>query len=102
MITSYFVFIHRPGPNWLTGKPIMEQPLDGHFQYISQLQEQGMLILGGGFLDNTGALGVIVADNIEQAKDIIFKDPAVKKKIVTTEIHPWFVTVSGCIKMDET
>lgn len=45
MDTHYYVFIHRPDPNWLAGKPIAEQPLAGHFRYMSHLQSRQKLVL---------------------------------------------------------
>lgn len=96
MDTQYYVFIHRPGPNWLAGKPIAEQPLAGHFQYMNHLQSQRKLVLGGGFLDGSGAMGVLMADDMEQARSLVNGDPAVRDGIVTTEVHPWLVTVPGC------
>ncbi|MBK9748507.1 MAG: hypothetical protein IPO91_17270 [Chloroflexi bacterium] len=96
----YYVFIYRPGPNWLPGKPINEQPLTGHFEYMSRLQAQGKLMIGGGFVDNSGAMGVFLAEDIEQARDIVFADPVVRDKIVTAEVHPWLVTVPGCVGME--
>lgn len=97
MTTLYYVFIHKPGTNWLVGKPIGEQPLEGHFRYMEQLQVQGILVLGGGFLDGSGALGVLLAENLEQAHLFISNDPAIQEGIVTTEVHPWLVTVPGCV-----
>jgi uncharacterized protein len=98
METNYYAFIHSPGPNWLTDQPITKQPLTGHFQYMSRLEAEGKLILGGGFTDGSGAMGVLQVSNLEEACEIIENDPAVKDGIVTAQIHPWYVTVVGQIK----
>lgn len=98
METEYFVFLHRPGPNWLDGKPITEQPLDEHFQYMNELEKAGKLSLGGGFLDSAGAMGVLRTESIGEAQSLVDHDPAVMNGIVTTEVHPWFVTVGGDIR----
>jgi uncharacterized protein YciI len=98
MQTNYYVFLHVPGPNWLSGKPITEQPLGGHFQYMTQLEAQRILVLGGGFLDGSGAMGVLVADSLAEAESLVNNDPAVREQIVTTTVHPWFVTVGGSIE----
>jgi uncharacterized protein YciI len=97
METDYHVFIHRPGPNWLTDRPITEQPLEGHFGHMTRLEEQGILVLGGGFLDGAGAMGVIRTDSLTEAETIVASDPAVRDGIVTAEVHPWFVTMGGSI-----
>jgi uncharacterized protein YciI len=101
IVELYYVFIYRPGPNWLHGKPINEQPLTGHFEYMSHLQKEGILILGGGFLDNTGAMGIFLSEDIEHAQDIVSADPVVRDKIVTATVHPYLVSVPGCIGVEE-
>ena len=102
MHTDYFVFLHRPGPNWLEGKPITEQPLAQTFDYMDALETSGRLVLGGGFLDGAGAMGVLKVGNLGEAQSLIEKDPAVKTGIVLAEVHPWFVTVGGEVMISET
>lgn len=98
MKTQYFVFLHRPGPNWLKEKPVHEQPLEGHFQYMAQLSGSKILVLGGGFLDHSGAMGVLKAGSLDEAETLVAEDPAVCDGIVKTSVHPWFVTVGGTIE----
>lgn len=98
METNYFVFLFSPGTNWLKDKPIEEQPLQDHFQYMTKLESEGTLILGGGFLDGTGAMGVLKVESLESAKEIVAKDPAVVDGLVTATVHPWFVTVGGSVE----
>jgi uncharacterized protein len=98
MNTNYFVFIYKPGPNWLPDKPITEQPLAGHFHYMSQLETEGQLVVGGGFVDGSGAMGVVRMSNLAAAETLIANDPVVKDDIVTATVHPWFVTVAGTIE----
>jgi uncharacterized protein YciI len=97
METEYFVFIHRPGPKWIEGASIADQPLSGHFAYMTELEHDGSLIVGGGFLDGAGAMGVLRAESQAAAEQIAHADPAVRDGIVTTEVHPWFVTVTGAV-----
>jgi uncharacterized protein YciI len=92
--TPYFVFIHRPGPHWLPGKPILAQPLEAHFAYMERLEGLGKLVLGGGFLDNAGAMGILECKNLEEAEALCQADPAVRAQIVIVEVHPYFVTVN--------
>lgn len=98
MKTEYYVFLHVPGPNWVKDKPIHEQPLDGHFAYMSHLVSEEKLVVGGGFLDGTGAMGVLRCASLEEATEIVRQDPAVRDEIVTSEVHAWFVTVPGTIR----
>lgn len=101
MKTKYYVFLHVPGPNWLTGKPITEQPLTNHFRYMTQLESEGKLVLGGGFLDGSGAMGVLIAKSQTEAENIIANDPAVNEQIVKVTVHPWYVTVANPIELSE-
>lgn len=95
MDTEYYVFIHKPGPNWLRGKPVNEQPLSGHFEYMTKLEHENVLVLGGGFTDNSGAMGILRARNIAEAEKTVNADPAVQEGIVVTEVHPYYITVVG-------
>ncbi len=97
MKTEFYVFIHRPGPKWVQGKSVKEQPLSGHFEYMTKLENDNKFVLGGGFIDNSGAMGVLRASNIAEAEEMVKSDPAVVDGIVETEVHPYFVTVVGNI-----
>lgn len=98
MKTDYYVFIYLPGPNWLTNQPITKQPLAGHFQYMNRLEAEEKLVLGGGFTDNSGAMGMLLASGLKEAREIIENDPAIKEGIVIAQIHPYYVTVAGKIQ----
>lgn len=101
METEYYVFLHSPGPNWLDGEPITAQPLAGHFEYMSQLEAEKKLVLGGGFTDNSGSMGVLQVSSLSVAQEIVDNDPAVKDSIVTAEVHAWYVTVAGQVKLSD-
>src|SRR5688572_30368617 len=38
--TTYLV-VYRPGPSWLPGKPVTEQPLKEHGRYMIELYTKG-------------------------------------------------------------
>ncbi len=101
METKYYVFLYSPGPNWLEAKPITEQPLANHFRYMSQLETERKLILGGGFLDNSGAMGVLRVASLAEAQEIVENDPAVRDGVVTVEVRPWCVTVAGQVERSD-
>jgi uncharacterized protein YciI len=86
---STFIVIYRPGPAWLAGKPVKEQPLKEHGAYILGLHERGMLKLGGGFSDDTGGAAVFEAESMEAAQAVVAADPAVVAKVMVPELHPW-------------
>ena len=37
-IYEYFVVLYRPGPGWLEGKTIREQPISEHVGYMKKLK----------------------------------------------------------------
>ena len=84
-----FIVIYKPGPGWLPGKSLREQPLQEHGKYVFSLHAQGVLKLGGPFADDAGGATVIEAADDAEAKAIVAKDPAVVAQIFVTEVHPW-------------
>jgi hypothetical protein len=49
-----YLVIYRPGPAWVTGKSVMEQPLQEHGKYMLSLYMKGSMKLAGPFADNAG------------------------------------------------
>jgi uncharacterized protein len=84
-----FLVIYRPGPAWLAGKPISEQPLKEHGKYMLGLYVQGWMKLAGPLKDNAGGAVVLEVAHESQAKAIVAEDPAVKSGIFVYEMHPW-------------
>lgn len=94
---EYFVFVYRPSSAWLPNRSILQQPLEGHFDYMEELQQGGVLCLGGPFKDDAGAFGIIQATDFESASAIILNDPAVRDEVVEFELHPWHPSVPGTV-----
>lgn len=67
-----------------------EQPLAEHGEYLRYLYQQGILIEGGPYLDDSGGILLIRADNLDMAWEIVEADPAVINEIFLPEVHPWF------------
>jgi uncharacterized protein YciI len=86
--TTYIV-IYRPGPGWIPGKPVTEQPLKEHGKYILSLYKNGVLKFAGPFTDNAGGAAVFEAESEDAAKAVVAADPAVTSKIFLYELHPW-------------
>jgi uncharacterized protein YciI len=84
-----FLVIYRPGPAWLPGKPVSQQPLKGHGSYMLSLYTQGTLKFAGPFMDDTGGAVMLEVDTESQAKDLVANDPAVKSGVFVHELHPW-------------
>jgi uncharacterized protein len=86
--TTYLV-VYRPGPSWLPGKPLAEQPLKEHGRYMIELYGKGTLKMAGPFLDDSGGAMVVEADTEAGAKAIVAADPAVVGGIMLADLRPW-------------
>lgn len=84
-----FLVIYRPGPSWLVGKSVSEQPLKEHGKYMLSLYVKGSMTLAGPLTDNAGGAVVLAVANESEAKAIVTEDPAVKAGIFIYEMHPW-------------
>jgi uncharacterized protein YciI len=86
---TMFLVIYRPGPSWLVGKPVSEQPLKEHAKYMLSLYVKGSMKLAGPLTDNAGGAVVLAVADDSEAKAIVTEDPAVKAGIFIYEMHPW-------------
>lgn len=84
-----FLIIYRPGSAWLPGKPLSEQGLGEHFQYMLDLYEQGALKQAGPFTDDSGGALILEVADASAAQAVVASDPAVKANKMTPEIRPW-------------
>ena len=84
-----YLVLYRPGPKWLTGKSVMEQPLKDHGKYMLSLYIKGSMKLAGPLTDNAGGAVLLEVGNEAEAKAIVTNDPAVRSGIFVYEMHPW-------------
>src|SRR5579862_6636848 len=86
---STYLVVYRPGPTWLPGKSVQEQPLLEHGRYMVSPYRRGVLKLAGPFSDNGGGAVVFEAKNDDEANSVVAADPAVASHIFLYELHPW-------------
>jgi len=84
-----YLVLYRPGPAWLTGKSVMEQPLKEHGKYMLSLYIKGSMKLAGPLTDDAGGAVLLEVSNEAEAKAIVTNDPAVKSEVFVYEMHPW-------------
>jgi uncharacterized protein YciI len=84
-----YLVIYRPGPAWLVGKSVLEQPLKEHGKYMLGLYIKGSMKLGGPLTDDAGGAVLLAVADESEAKTIVAADPAVKSGIFVYEMHPW-------------
>ncbi len=93
---SHFVLIYRHGPAYVDSLPAAKQPgIEQHFRhvesYVSELP--GFMILGGPFLDDSGALMIFLVPSEREVRQFAESDPIVRSGLVEYSIHPWTVAV---------
>src|SRR2546423_13526694 len=84
-----FLIIYRPGPAWLPGKSVSEQPLKEHGRYMLGLYVKGSMKLAGPLTDNAGGAVVLEVAGESEAKAIVAANPGVKAGVCFSEMHPW-------------
>ena len=84
-----YLVLYWPGPAWLTGKSVMEQPLKEHGSYMLSLYIKGSMKLAGPLTDDAGGAVLLEVSNEAEAKAIVTNDPAVKSGVFVYEMHPW-------------
>jgi uncharacterized protein len=87
--TTAYLVVYKPGPAWLEGKPLAEQPLKEHGRYILSLYVKGSLKSAGPFSDNAGGAAVFDAADDQEARAVVAADPAVTSGVFVAELHPW-------------
>jgi uncharacterized protein YciI len=84
-----YLCIYRPGPRWLPGNPLSEQPLREHGRYMLDLYKRGVMRLAGRFADGSGGAMLFGADDDASAQAIVAADPAVVAETFTYELRQW-------------
>jgi uncharacterized protein len=84
-----FLCVYRPGPKWLPGKALSEQPLREHGRYMLDLYRRGIMRLAGRFADGSGGAMLFGADDEASAQAIVAADPAVAAQTFTYELRQW-------------
>lgn len=84
-----YLVIYWPGPAWLTGRSVMEQPLKEHGKYMLSLYIKGSMRLAGLLTNDAGGAVLLEVSDEAEAKATVMKGPAVKTEIFVYELHPW-------------
>ena len=88
-MTNSYIAYYKPGPNWLEDKPLKDQPLKTHVDYLVDLHKSGRVIMGGPFGDGSGGLVVFTADDIVDVNELVSRDPAVLEGILVASVKHW-------------
>jgi uncharacterized protein YciI len=88
-VTETIAVLYERGAHWLPGRPLSEQPLRPHVEYLLRLHETGQLIMGGPFADQSGGLVILSVTDTAEAERLIADDPAVVDGILKATIRAW-------------
>ena len=89
-----YVVFHRPGPAWLPGKSLFDQPaVDAHVAHYRQWHDAGKLALGGPHLDAAGGGMMIPVAGLteDEVRRFAQEDPAVQHGTLIAEVRPWLI-----------
>jgi uncharacterized protein YciI len=84
-----YLVVYKPGPKWLAGKPVAEQPLKEHFKYMVSLYNSGTMRFAGPFSKDAGGAVCFEAENEAEALKVVKTDPAVINQIFVFELNRW-------------
>lgn len=86
-----FLVILEPGPAWIKGKPLSEQPLREHGRYLLQRYSEGLIKEAGPFTDDSGGALIYRATSREAVDTLLAEDPAVAEGILVPRVYPWLL-----------
>ncbi len=91
---SYFFVILKTGNNKTDDKNLISESFRGHMDNINRLVKENKLIVAGPFGKNDkNYRGLFILNNIktmEEAKDLLQTDPAIKIGLLDFEIFTWY------------
>jgi uncharacterized protein YciI len=91
---SYFFVILKTGTNKTEDKNLISDSFSGHMNNIKRLVKEGKLIVAGPFGKNDkNYRGLFILNNIktiEEVKDLLQTDPAIKSGLLDYELFSWY------------
>ncbi len=78
----------------------LEELQAGHMANMAEMEEAGKLIMAGPFGDDTEYRGILIMDTetLDEAKEMVEKDPAIKAGRLKADYHPWWGAVGTTLK----
>ena len=97
---EYLYRIQPTRPEMLAEGPTPEEEriVGEHFAYLSELTEQGVVILAGRTLNtDESSFGIVIfrASSEEAAREVMKNDPAVSKGVMKAVFFPYRIALMG-------
>lgn len=90
---SYIFVILKTGENTINDQAKVSELFKGHLANINQLVKEGRLIVAGPFGKNEQSyrgLFILTCNSVDEAKEILLTDPAIKEKLLKPEFYEWY------------
>ena len=91
---SYFLVILKTGTNTTTDNVLIAESFRGHLDNINRLVEEEKLIIAGPLgINENNYRGIFILNNIksiDEAKDLLQTDLAIKNRLLDYEIFTWY------------
>ena len=94
---QYVFCILKTGSNTTATAEEKNELFKGHMANITKLAKEGKLALAGPFMKNDKnyrGLYIFNVGTIEEAKELVATDPAVKANVFEAELTPWYGTAA--------
>ena len=100
-MAMFHVVVQRSGPEWQHGKPLEEQTgWEAHAAYMDELVERGFIVLGGPLEDGHRVVHAIEAQDEQDVRDTLARDPWSGTHLVVDAVEPWTVRLDGRASRD--
>lgn len=86
-------------PDLAMGSKEVVKALMEHTAYMKELEEQGKVVMAGGFLDGTGGMDILEVDSVEEAVKISDNDPLRRANLIRQDIKPYGTDLEARNKM---
>lgn len=99
----YVFCILKTGTNTTATEAEKTQLLKGHMENINRLAEAGKLVVAGPFMKNDRnyrGIFILNASTVEEARELVNSDPAVKAGLFEMELTPWYAS-AGLMQVNE-
>lgn len=90
---NYVFVILKTGENKATDKEELNKLFRGHMENIQRLVDEGKLVVAGPFGENDKTwrgLFILNVKTVEEAKELVQTDPAIKAGIFAVDLVPWY------------
>jgi uncharacterized protein YciI len=90
---SYVLVILKTGSNNTEEKAVTDSLFRGHMNTINKLAKEGKLVVAGPLQKNDKSyrgIYILNVKTIAEANELLITDPAIKAKVLDTEIFQWY------------